>query len=133
MGWRSTHIPLPSAPSCRCSRRDCSFPSPCRATWSSRPKSSAHQYTRPQVMPHYGASPACCACSACRRWHRACSARPEQGRNPDRKSVVSGKNVEVRVDRGGRRLIEKKYQRRTHHLTSHQHVRQKKKTKLTNP
>src|SRR3546814_20169096 len=32
---------------------------------------------------------------------------------PDRKSVVSGKSVSVRVDLGGRRIIKKKKQRKT--------------------
>src|SRR3546814_17868109 len=33
---------------------------------------------------------------------------------PDRKSVVSGKSVSVRVDLGGRRIIKKKTQTNTH-------------------
>src|SRR3546814_11828056 len=37
----------------------------------------------------------------------------EAGQREDRKSVVSGKSVAVRVDRGGRRIIKKK--NRTYH------------------
>src|SRR3546814_20536166 len=39
------------------------------------------------------------------------SGRRRTGRRQDRKSVVSGKSVSVRVDTGGRRLIKKKKQR----------------------
>src|SRR3546814_12635910 len=35
----------------------------------------------------------------------------------DRKSVVSGKRVSVRVDLGGRRIIKKKYRKHTHRST----------------
>src|SRR3546814_13740785 len=37
--------------------------------------------------------------------------RPRARHPPDRKSVVSGKSVSVRVDLGGRRIIKKKTQR----------------------
>src|SRR3546814_12970979 len=40
--------------------------------------------------------------------HRALAEELEQGQEPDRKSVVSGKSVSVRVDLGGRRIIQKK-------------------------
>src|SRR3546814_20329785 len=36
------------------------------------------------------------------------AARPDNDRTQDRKSVVSGKSVSVRVDLGGRRIIKKK-------------------------
>src|SRR3546814_17257187 len=41
--------------------------------------------------------------------HAATALRPlTDGLGPDRKSVVSGKSVSVRVDRGGRRISKKK-------------------------
>src|SRR3546814_15922055 len=40
-------------------------------------------------------------------------ARRRGGRRPDRKSVVSGRSVSVRVDRGGRRYSKKKDKRPT--------------------
>src|SRR3546814_10215829 len=38
------------------------------------------------------------------------------GRNRDRKSVVSGKSVSVRVDLGGRRIIKKKSKKRNEYV-----------------
>src|SRR3546814_17000569 len=46
---------------------------------------------------------------------------PQSGRSlqlPDRKSVVEGKSVSVRVDLGGRRIIKKKKKRKTHTIYS---------------
>src|SRR3546814_13492433 len=44
----------------------------------------------------------------CRRVNDAHTAGPAPRHGPDRKSVVSGKSVSVRVDLGGRRIIKKK-------------------------
>src|SRR3546814_11924966 len=41
---------------------------------------------------------------------------------PDRKSVVSGKSVSVRVDPGGRRIIKKKKTTALHDSKNHQHI-----------
>src|SRR3546814_17674926 len=51
------------------------------------------------------------------RWHSvatSCSRRDKRGSaaSGDRKSVVEGKSVSVRVDLGGRRIIKKKRKRR---------------------
>src|SRR3546814_18106319 len=43
-----------------------------------------------------------------RQRHFAIGQRPAMNSWPDRKSVVSGKSVSVRVDLGGRRIIKKK-------------------------
>src|SRR3546814_4817232 len=59
----------------------------------------------------------CCGCSpgrcpsSCWPWHDPSSGafgRPQRSWARDRKSVVYGKSVSVRVDLGGRRLINKK-------------------------
>src|SRR3546814_7591458 len=42
---------------------------------------------------------------------------PSRARPPDRKSVVSGKSVSVRVDLGGRRIIKKKKKKDSKHQT----------------
>src|SRR3546814_19698257 len=44
--------------------------------------------------------------------HRSHAARPAE---PDRKSVVSGKSVSVRVDLGGRRIIKNKNKKKKTH------------------
>src|SRR3546814_16072316 len=49
-----------------------------------------------------------------RRTHRAAARR---ARTEDRKSVVEGKSVSVRVDLGGRRIIKKKTDRRVTTIT----------------
>src|SRR3546814_5509959 len=41
-----------------------------------------------------------------------------QGRQRDRKSVVSGRSVSVRVDLGGRRILKKKHHESAHHRLS---------------
>src|SRR3546814_17993415 len=41
----------------------------------------------------------------------------------DRKSVVSGKSVSVRVDLGGRRIIKKKRQKQSTHNLKHNHIK----------
>src|SRR3546814_17246518 len=50
-----------------------------------------------------------CACRCAAQRHRGRAARPGRRGVPiDRKSVVEGKSVSVRVDLGGRRIIKKK-------------------------
>src|SRR3546814_16641856 len=51
--------------------------------------------------------------------HAAQAASPERAvatRRGDRKSVVEGKRVSVRVDLGGRRIITKKHKTKQHHI-----------------
>src|SRR3546814_19667015 len=60
-------------------------------------RSGAERRTPPwRAPPLRGRSPPRIGCKACRRGGR------------DRKSVVEGKSVSVRVDLGGRRIIKKK-------------------------
>src|SRR3546814_19185724 len=44
------------------------------------------------------------------------------GDGKDRKSVVSGKSVSVRVDLGGRRIVKKKMKRTTYKVMSHDDI-----------
>src|SRR3546814_19072444 len=55
--------------------------------------------------------------------------RPELFPNQDRKSVVSGKSVSVRVDLGGRSIIKKKKSRDKQPTHKHHNKQQKKKKK----
>src|SRR3546814_14425389 len=85
-------------------------------------------------------SPPCAARAVCRkppeaRRERNCRAsggrktrgrRVDRGGDGDRKSVVSGKSVSVRVDLGGRRIINKKQKHTTTKSTT------RKRTQLKN-
>src|SRR3546814_12623678 len=55
------------------------------------------------------------------------AAFPQLAANEDRKSVVWGKSVSVRVDLGGRRIIKKKNTQTTDRMNSYQHTIQNNK------
>src|SRR3546814_4863663 len=76
--------------------------------WSSDVCSSDLDLSSGAVPPHrrgHGCRHPALARSAARRRERRRTRHAQQG---DRKSVVSGKSVSVRVDTGGRRIIKKK-------------------------
>src|SRR3546814_15051483 len=70
------------------------------------------------------------ACRSCRdrfRFEQNCrSAKSDVDRYKDRKSVVTGKSVSVRVDLGGRRIIKKKKNNKNNNRNSNTENKQKR-------
>src|SRR3546814_13281734 len=82
--------------------------------WSSDVCSSDLLHTPSPMPQRQSGPPASVLCASM----QARSTRPATG---DRKSVVKGKSVSVRVDLGGRRIIKKKNDSETHDITQLDH------------